>query len=65
MRRRLAEGAEFRSCRFSEHSHNPEVLEAARKTEILHRLHVSAGFVPLIGFPIAGLLMDDFLSGNR
>lgn len=46
---------------FSEHSHNPEVLDAARKNR-----KFSIGcmwvlvFVPLIGFPIAGLLMDDY-----
>lgn len=46
---------------FSEHCSNPEILEAARKNR-----KFSIGcmwvlvFVPLIGFPVAGLLMDDF-----
>ncbi len=50
---------------FSDMCNNPEILEAAQKNK-----KSSIGcmwilvFVPLIGFPIAGLLMDDFPFGE-
>jgi len=31
---------------------------------LLHRLHVVIGFVPLVGFPVAGLLIDDMPFGE-
>ena len=50
---------------FSDRCNSPEILEAARKNR-----KSSIGcmlilvFVPLIGFPLAGLLMDDFPFGE-
>ncbi|WP_352418229.1 zinc ribbon domain-containing protein [Proteiniborus sp.] len=50
---------------FSERYNSPDILEAARKNR-----KSSIGcmwilvFVPLVGFPIAGLLMDDFPFGE-
>jgi hypothetical protein len=50
---------------FSDRCHSPEILAAAEKSK-----KFSIGcmwilvFVPLIGFPIAGLLMDDFPFGE-
>lgn len=50
---------------FSDRYNNPEILEAAQKNR-----KSSIGcmwilvFVPLIGFPVAGLLMDDFPFGE-
>ncbi len=46
---------------FSDRFNSPEILEAAKKSKksCLGCMWISV-FVPLIGFPIAGLLMDDF-----
>lgn len=50
---------------FSAVSNSPEILEAAKKNKkfSIGCLFIMV-FVPLIGFPIAGLLMDDFPFGE-
>lgn len=50
---------------FSDRWDHPEIIEAAkenRKSSIVFMLFLI--FVPLIGFPVAGLLMDDFPFGE-
>ncbi|MGI6150543.1 MAG: zinc ribbon domain-containing protein [Christensenellales bacterium] len=50
---------------FSDRCHSPEILAAAQKNK---KLAIGCMwmlvFVPLIGFPVAGLLMDDFPFGE-
>ncbi len=50
---------------FSDRCHSPEILDAAQKNKkyAIGCMWILV-FVPLIGFPIAGLLMDDFPFGE-
>lgn len=50
---------------FSEYHHHPEILAAAQKSRQNATVFMWIfAFIPLLGFPIAGLLMDDFPFGE-
>ena len=49
---------------FSDRCNSPEILAAAQKNKKYSIGCMDIGFRALVGFPIAGLLMDDFTFGG-